>query len=141
MTISYEASLAIIFSSCGVGFLWALFNLYNVLKVDLQKSDEEEGLNTKVNGENKDKIDTILDIGKKISDGAKSFLHAEYKYCAIVLVVMAIILYFAVDGTSAAKWRPYSAISFLVGGTTSIACGYAAMMIAVSANYRTSFSA
>lgn len=54
---------------------------------------------------------------------------------------MALIVYLAVDSQNEnANWRPYVTISFLVGGITSMACGYISMMIATESNYRVSYS-
>jgi len=45
----------------------------------------------------KDNVAAIIDIGSKIKAGAKAFLAEEYKFCAIMLGIMAFIVYFAVD--------------------------------------------
>lgn len=91
--------------------------------------------------ESKDGNHDILSIGQKIKDGAKAFLHEEYKFCAIMLAVMGLIVYFAVDSQNEnAAWRPYVTISFLIGGVTSMICGYICMMIATESNYRVSHS-
>lgn len=59
-----------------------------------------------------------------------------------MLLVMALIVFLAVDTQNeGAAWKPYVTVSFLVGGLTSMACGYICMMIAVDSNYRVSFSA
>lgn len=92
--------------------------------------------------ESKDSVALILDIGKKIKTGAKAFLFEEYKFCAIMLVVMALIVFLAVDSqNNNAAWKPFVAISFLIGGITSMVCGYISMMIATDSNYRVAHSA
>ncbi|KAL4478399.1 hypothetical protein ABPG74_006634 [Tetrahymena malaccensis] len=145
MTISYGASLGIIFASSGLGLAWGYYNWLTVKKVNLdqQSGDEGNGLRTRMQDEeSKDGVHDILSIGQKIKDGAKAFLHEEYKFCSIMLAVMALIVYFAVDSQNEnAAWRPYVAISFLVGGFTSMVCGYISMMIATESNYRVSHSA
>lgn len=145
MPISYGASLGIIFGSAALGLAWGIYNWLTVKKVNLEQESGEEGngLRTRMQDEeSKDGAHDILSIGQKIKDGAKAFLHEEYKFCIIMLGVMALIVYFAVDSQNEnASWRPYVAISFLVGGITSMVCGYISMMIAVESNYRVSHSA
>ncbi|KAL4475816.1 hypothetical protein ABPG72_011377 [Tetrahymena utriculariae] len=145
MTISYGASLGIIFASCGLGLAWGAYNWLTVRRVNLdqQSGDEGNGLRTRMQDEeSQDSVHDIISIGQKIKDGAKAFLHEEYKFCAIMLAAMALIVYFAVDSQNQnAAWRPYVAISFLVGGATSMICGYISMMIATESNYRVSHSA
>lgn len=107
MPISYGASLALIFGSSVLGLIWGYFNWMTVKKVNLVHSgNSEHGLSTKMQDEeSKDGIEAILDIGKKIKDGAKAFLAEEYKFCGIMLAVMSLVVYFAVDSQNdGASW-------------------------------------
>lgn len=84
----------------------------------------------------------ILDIGSKIKNGAKAFLAEEYKFCVIMLAAMAVVIYFAVDSQNeGAAWSPYVTFSFIIGGVTSMICGYICMMIATESNVRVAYSA
>ncbi len=51
----------------------------------------------------------------------------------IYLLCFSVVLYFVAE----IYWVPYTTVAFLVGGTTSIACGYIGMRIAVYTNVRT----
>ena len=99
MSIPYGASLGLIFGSCIIGLVWGLFNWLTVKRVSLVSSSEDQaGLHTRMQDEeSKDSVAAILDIGAKIKAGAKAFLAEEYKFCAIMLCAMAVIIYFAVD--------------------------------------------
>jgi hypothetical protein len=99
MTISYGASLGLIFGSCALGLGWGFFNWLTVKKVNLVSSSEDQGgLNTRMQDEeSKDSVAAILDIGSKIKAGAKAFLAEEYKFCLYMLCAMAVIVFFAVD--------------------------------------------
>merc|ERR1719236_435347 len=68
-------------------------------------------------------------IAKTISDGAMSFLMAEYLYMAVYIVLFSGILMFFTD------WE--TTLSFVVGAVTSIICGWIGMQIAVYTNVRT----
>jgi len=99
MTISYGTSLGLIFGSCFLGLAWGFFNWLTVKNVNLvSASGDQVGLHTRMADEEcKDNVAAIIDIGSKIKAGAKAFLAEEYKFCAIMLGIMAFIVYFAVD--------------------------------------------
>ncbi len=80
----------------------------------------------------------MANIAKHISDGAMSFLKAEYKVLAIFVVVVAIIL-----GLTAASdtSSPLVALSFVLGAICSALAGYIGMKVATKANVRTTAAA
>ncbi|HAV28461.1 MAG TPA: sodium-translocating pyrophosphatase, partial [Saprospirales bacterium] len=77
-------------------------------------------------------------IAKHISDGAMSFLKAEYKVLAIFVVVVALIL-----GLTAASdtSSPLVALSFVLGAVCSALAGFIGMKVATKANVRTTAAA
>ena len=78
-------------------------------------------------------------IGASISEGAMSFLKAEYKVLAIFVFFIAILLGFAnhgVEGSSA-----FISLSFVVGAVTSGFAGFLGMRVATKANNRTTNAA
>merc|ERR1719482_958093 len=64
-----------------------------------------------------------------ITDGAMSFLKAEYLYMAVYVFVFSFILFPLTD------WQ--TTFSFVIGALTSIICGWIGMQIAVYTNVRT----
>ena len=54
-------------------------------------------------------------------------------YCSIFIILGTIALIWIVSG--------YCAVAFLIGGATSMLCGYIGMAIATYANYRTAYQA
>eukprot|EP00164_Ancoracysta_twista_P000124 GFYU01000180.1.p1 GENE.GFYU01000180.1~~GFYU01000180.1.p1 ORF type:complete len:748 (+),score=234.77 GFYU01000180.1:83-2326(+) len=72
-------------------------------------------------------------IADDIAEGAKAFLHTEYKYLAGFVLVMGVIV--------AILASPSSMLCFFFGATLSAAAGYAGMSIAVRANVRTAEAA
>jgi inorganic pyrophosphatase len=102
----------------------------------------------------------MVKVYKAISEGAAAFLFAEYKICAIFIVIFGAIVFIltsystipVVTGTGAskittlvAKWQWdhgfYTCLAFVVGAVTSIISGYIGMTVAVYSNARTTISA
>mmetsp|Transcript_39553 Transcript_39553/g.54918 ORF Transcript_39553/g.54918 Transcript_39553/m.54918 type:complete len:807 (+) Transcript_39553:102-2522(+) len=87
----------------------------------------------------------LRQIHRDIRDGAKSFLHAEYKMCAMFVVLFGAVVLGLVSHVDSTKWDfkvgALTAISFAVGGFTSMLAGYIGMMVAVFANARTTVCA
>lgn len=105
----------IITAICGVGAL--LFALF--LARDISKQNTGNG---KMN-----------EIASYIKDGAMAFLKKEYKYLAIFIgIVTVIILIFL-------QWQ--TGLSFVLGALFSILAGYFGMRVATNANVRTAEAA
>lgn len=79
-------------------------------------------------------LQRMLYIGNLIENGAKAFLHNEYAFLYLFLVVFGVIIYFAAEPF---KFVPFTTVAFFIGGTTSIIAGYIGMRVAVYANVRT----
>jgi len=76
-------------------------------------------------------------IYARIVQGAKVFLREEYKVAGIFCLVFAGIIKVFITNAADGKQGTVTAISFLVGATTSMACGYLGMMVATFSNART----
>jgi len=76
-----------------------------------------------------DIVEEMTKIAQTISDGAMSFLFAEYTYMAVFIVLFSVVLtsFTGVPTTVAFVW----------GALTSILCGWIGMRIAVFTNVRT----
>ena len=83
--------------------------------------------------------DKMARIAKNISDGAMSFLKAEYKILAIFVVAVAILLYF--KGTMETGSNGMVALSFVIGAICSALAGFIGMKVATKANVRTTQAA
>ena len=77
-------------------------------------------------------------IAKHISDGAMSFLKAEYKVLSIFVVAVAIIL--GISGNTEAS-SPLVALAFVLGAICSALAGFIGMKVATKANVRTTAAA
>ncbi len=75
----------------------------------------------------------MQDISKAVREGAMAFLKAEYKILAIFIVIIAIILYFALNYQTS--------ISFVFGAVCSILAGFIGMLTATKSNVRTTQAA
>ena len=104
---------ALLFGILAIGFV--LWQIRNVLAED-------------------DGNDQMREIAAAIQEGAKAFLHKEYTYLAVFVVVVAILI---AIGTGA--WQ--TAVCFVVGAIASAGAGYLGMYIAVRSNVRTAAAA
>lgn len=75
----------------------------------------------------------MQELGAAIHEGAMAFLSREYRYLAVFVVVLAVVLNFAIG------WQ--TAVSFVVGALFSAIAGYIGMNIATKANTRTANAA
>ncbi len=89
------------------------------------------------------KQDRGTDLMKKISDqvkeGARTYLRMEYKYIAIFVAVVAILL--AVMDTVVDGNPPFTAFAFLVGAILSATAGYIGMVTATNSSAPTTQAA
>lgn len=69
-----------------------------------------------------------------IEDGAKTFLHEEYRYMSVFIGVFGFVIWLSVEKNITEFW---TVVPFLLGALTSIVSGYIGMMVAVKANVRT----
>jgi len=82
--------------------------------------------------------DLMKKISKEVQDGAKIYLNTEYKYIAIFVVVVAVLLagLDILDGAA-----PYTAFAFLVGAILSASAGYLGMITATNSSAPTAQAA
>ena len=79
---------------------------------------------------------TVADITQQIQDGAMAFLKAEYKYLAMFVGIVAVLLYFVTEDDG-----HLTSLAFLGGAITSVLAGFSGMRAATSANGRTAMAA
>ncbi len=82
--------------------------------------------------------DKMAKIANHISEGAMSFLKAEYKVLSIFVIAVAILL--GISGNSEAS-SPLVALSFILGAICSALAGFIGMKVATKANVRTTSAA
>ena len=80
----------------------------------------------------------MANIAKYISDGAMSFLKAEYKVLSIFVLAVAVLMF--LSGRSEAS-SPLVALSFILGAISSALAGFIGMKVATKANVRTTQAA
>jgi inorganic pyrophosphatase len=143
------ATLFIVISGI-VGILFSLFQLWCVASISLDFGNANVSINTPLTTkealESKSADGTttgerLVEIYEAIREGADSFLMAEYRICAIFIVLFgAIVLCFVALGSS---WTDgaLTSIAFVVGSVTSCVSGYLGMKVAVFSNARTTISA
>ncbi len=78
-------------------------------------------------------------IASNISDGAMSFLNAEYRILAVFVVIVAGLLFYG--GQVGEGSHPLIALSFVLGAFCSALAGFIGMKVATKANVRTTNAA
>ena len=78
-------------------------------------------------------------IAANISDGAMSFLKAEYSILAVFVIAVGLLLGYA--GSTQASSSPLIALSFVLGAFCSALAGFIGMKVATKANVRTTNAA
>jgi len=134
--------------TCGViGLLFAGFLFYTVSQISLDTANDSE--NAALVQASKDSDEELKAIYEIVRTGAQSFLWAEYQICFIFIACFGLLILVLTSrvsdesGNGTWKWNigALTALSFLVGGLTSILSGYIGMMVAVYSNARTAVSA
>ena len=134
-----------------LGLLFALYNTLMVKKVRVLTESQFDDATTETSWMLNDQEDyarsgmkSIEEISTLITNGAKAFLWAEYKYMAVFMVLFSaviVVLIGASGGDHAWRNGVLSMVAFLVGCITSILGGYIGMRIAVYTNSRTALQA
>jgi inorganic pyrophosphatase len=172
-------STVIIVLVCLLAFVHSLINIVRTLRIPvatfgMESSDSSINSSLLASGSGRGgedgEIDTsvnqkVFEISAAIQRGAKAFLHAEYQYMGVFIVVFGAFVLFAVgagkacppgsgsvdaegmfsckDDEKVTRWHMgvFTAIAFVFGAVTSMVSGYIGMMIAVQANSRTALQA
>jgi len=149
MLEDYQVIVLVVVCSIISG-LFALYNAWVVKSIVLDDSYENLAANLKGKETVQAKEDghphvhfKVPEITQMISDGAKSFLAAEYRILLAFIGLFTIVILVLVGAGQNNNYifGAFSAIAFIIGALTSIACGYIGMRIATIANGRCTIKA
>lgn len=134
------------------GIAWGAFCIHKIREIDINDTSKFRGSKKEgnsINGEEGEySAEEILKqmkfCNETISEGAITFLKQEYFYISLWCIFFGIVLGVTVDQItektdstlSYGTAFPYTALSFLVGASTSLMAGYIGMKIAVAANVK-----
>ncbi len=80
--------------------------------------------------------EVMREIAAAIREGAMAFLRREYRWVAVFVVAMAILIAVVLD-----YGRPWGAIAYIAGALSSATAGFVGMRVATAANVRTANAA
>jgi len=119
------------------------YYLWNILSLVIAVAGLAYAVNAFKQIQQKDAGDDVMQkIAKAIQDGGKAFLHAEYKYLAVFVGVVFLLLGFGNDNPEEGSflgWR--TAFAFLLGAFASGTAGYFGMHCATRSAVRTTQAA
>lgn len=131
---SYPLEIIVIVVCCLLGIAWAIYNIFKVEQINVRGGYNGD-ITTNPKALTSHQESLLIELGHKISEGAKEFLKAEYAICFIFIAVMFIIITFL---TEQGLW---TAFAFLIGAVVSVICGIIGMVIATRTNYRVTYCA
>lgn len=136
---SYWPSLLIL-TSCTIGFIMAISYTYATKAIQIvgagEKTDSGEAL-LPTDDVSVKQMQRVAFISQQISEGADSFLQAEYTYILIFMVVFSALLLGVICPVESTAEGVFTTIAFVIGCCTSMLCGFIGMKIATFANSRT----
>ncbi len=83
----------------------------------------------------------MVKISAAVHEGAMAFLRREYRMLAIFVVILMVVVALGIRNPEIQGLGWKTAIAYLVGAVSSMACGYFGMKIATRANARTAQAA
>jgi len=116
----------------GLAFAWFQFSFLARMTIMPQPTSESSSLRAldpKI-------TESLYEVYTAITDGANTFLNAEYLICAIFVACFGAMLFCLISWSSGINNGIFTAIAFLTGAITSMISGYIGMKVAVFANGR-----
>eukprot|EP00758_Cryptobia_borreli_P014047 Tbor_TRINITY_DN5887_c1_g7::TRINITY_DN5887_c1_g7_i1::g.6272::m.6272/K01507/ppa; inorganic pyrophosphatase len=141
-----QITTGVIVVCAALGFAFAMFWWFAASEININPANSKVTRNVFLTDEI---MESVYTISHRVSDGANSFLYAEYRYMSVFIVIFGgllfILLGFSNPDASGlpSPWisAGFSLFSFLTGAITSIAAGWIGMRIAVYTNSRTAIMA
>lgn len=137
-----EYAIGMLFIPPVLGLLWAIFQVVLLYRMDLKSISVQkpllktgpEQLEDEVTDQcpDEERISTMIRVAGYIDAGAQSYLKQQYTYLFVALTSFAVVV--------AVFASPAGSIAFMMGGLTSILCGYLSMRLATITNVRTAYS-
>jgi inorganic pyrophosphatase len=122
----------------GIIFSYVQYSTIAKEKITAEPTTSET---TKLRTLDKKVTEDMFEVYTAISEGAETFLNAEYTICAIFVTCFAIMLFVMISMATTIEDGIFTTISFVTGAVTSMVAGYIGMKVAVFANARTTKAA
>jgi len=116
----------------GLAFSWFQFSFLSRMTIMPQPTSESSALRSldpKI-------TEGLFEVYTAITDGANTFLNAEYFICGIFVTCFGAMLFCLISWSSGINNGVFTTVAFLTGAITSMISGYIGMKVAVFANGR-----
>ena len=127
---------------CVTGLIGILFSIHLLRQVASVRLDVASVAGSRSTSSTQEENSKLVELYGAISEGANSFLNAEYKLCALFVVLVfpsmsALIAWGSMEhGLWGWSTGLLSGVSFVVGAITSMLAGWIGMRVAVFSNAR-----
>jgi len=133
-TITFEIADQLIVGAGIVGLVFSYFQFgfLNKMTIKPQPTTESSGLtmlDSKI-------TEGLFEVYSAISEGANTFLDAEYKICGTFIALFGGLLFCLITWSSTMADGIFTTVAFVTGAVTSMVSGYIGMKVAVFANGR-----
>jgi len=137
--MDFENADVLIVSASIVGILFSYWQYSIIAKTTISPEPDTEtsslvALNRKVTA-------NLYEVYIAISEGANTFLNAEYRICGVFVTGFSILLFVLISSATSIEDGMFTTISFITGALTSMLAGYIGMKVAVFSNARTTKAA
>lgn len=151
--VSDNSTHATVLILSGIAVLFGLLNFYIVSLTPVESVDGDDAEANKkydavevedggrAGATREEQTKLLLEIYNAITVGAKAFLYAEYKICAIFCICFAAVILGLVAWGQTPVDGALTALAFIIGAITSMFSGYIGMCVAVFSNARTTVAA
>jgi len=131
----------LILSAGFVGLAFAFWQYQIIAKTKIEKIPSDAGERRSLNAIPADVAVRLYEVYEAITEGAETFLSAEYRICAAFVVCFALIIFLLISFGQTITDGVLTMVAFVTGAVTSMVSGYIGMKVAVFSNARTTKAA
>jgi inorganic pyrophosphatase len=124
-----------------IGIIFAIIQYNIIAKTKIESKQGPTNESSSLTTLSPEVASRLHEVYTAISEGAETFLHAEYQICAVFVVCFALVIFVLISLGQSVKDGVLTMIAFITGALTSMLSGYIGMRVAVFSNARTAKAA